>query len=70
MSDDSAATPGRLPPPALLLPDRGTGPERYDCATPAAKFPEGSYLIRIEVYRNSESLHYAHHTEKIYSDRG
>ena len=68
--DDTAATPGRLPAVALLLPDQGTGPEQYNWATPAASFPEGSYLLRIEVYRSLESLHYAHHTEKIYIDRG
>ena len=67
--DNSAATPGRLPPSSLLLADHGTGPEEHVWPTPAATFPEGSYLIRIEVYRNTESLHYAHHTEKIYIDR-
>ena len=67
--NDSIATPGRLPAAALLLVDQGTGPEQYDWPTPAAKFPEGSYLIRIEVFRSMESLHYAHHTEKIYIDR-
>jgi len=67
--DDSTAHPGRLPAPAYLLPDQGTGPELYNWPTPAASFPEGSYLVRVEVYRSTESLHYAHHTEKIYIDR-
>jgi hypothetical protein len=45
------------------------GDETFTWATPAASFPEGTYLIRIEGYRTGESLHYAHHQEKIYVSR-
>jgi hypothetical protein len=32
-------------------------------------FPEGSYLIRLEVFRRTMDKHYAYHIEKIYIDR-
>ncbi|MBN2490258.1 MAG: hypothetical protein JXQ29_05360 [Planctomycetes bacterium] len=67
--DDSPAVPGQLPPPGLVVPDRGTGPEQLEWSTPGARFPEGSYLLRVEVYRSTENLHYAYHIEKIYIDR-
>ena len=38
-------------------------------STPKARFPEGSYVIRIDAYRASESLHYSQHMEKIYVNR-
>ncbi len=58
------------PDPALTLAD-GTagGDESWTWSTPAGRFPEGSYLVRIEAYRASESLHYSHHVEKIYVNR-
>ena len=42
---------------------------RMTWSTPAAGFPEGSYLVRIDAYRSSESLHYSQHMEKIYVNR-
>lgn len=68
--DESPAEPGQMPGPTQVLTDQGSGSERFVWSTPAASYPEGSYLLRIEVYRNHERLHYAHHTEKIYIDRG
>lgn len=70
MIDDTVLVPGVRPPAAQLLTDQGTGDEVFDWITPGAKFKQGSYLIRIEVYRSTEVLHFAHHTEKIYIDRG
>jgi len=67
--DDSQATLGVRPPAALTLADQGTGPEVFVWSTPKASMPGGSYLIRIEAFRNGEDLHYAHHTEKIYIER-
>jgi hypothetical protein len=77
MRDDSAAEPGRMPwtagvgpDPARTLPDAVLGgDESFTWATPAVAFPEGSYLLRIEAYRSSESLHYAQHMEKVYVER-
>ena len=46
-----------------------SGNETYVWATPAADFPQGVYVLRIEAYRASQPLHYAQHQEKIHVDR-
>jgi len=77
MLDDSRAEPGVLPrvkgvgpDPTKVLADANPGAEEiWNWPTPASSFPEGSYLIRIEGYRSSESLHYVQHMEKIYVKR-
>jgi hypothetical protein len=55
--------------PASIWPDGGTGDESWSMSTPVATFPEGSYMIRIECFRQAENLHYALHQEKIYVNR-
>ena len=50
-------------------PSPAGGDETWNWPTPPASFPEGSYLVRIEGYRASESLHYVQHMEKIYVKR-
>ena len=57
------------PDPALTLNDGGVGNESWVWNTPAATFPEGSYIIRIESYRKTEPQHYSQHQEKIYVNR-
>ena len=78
MRDGSVAVLGELPRDAAtgapdmarVLSDVNTGgDEAWVWNTPAASFPAGSYLIRIETYRATEPLHYAQHMEKIYVDR-
>jgi prepilin-type N-terminal cleavage/methylation domain-containing protein len=78
MRDDSPALLGDLPWDAVAgtpvasktLPDvNPAGDETFVWATPAASFPKGSYLIRIESYRTAEPQHYAQHMEKIYVNR-
>ncbi|MDJ0522725.1 MAG: prepilin-type N-terminal cleavage/methylation domain-containing protein [Planctomycetota bacterium] len=77
MLDDQPATPGTLPwisgvgpDPAKTLEDlTPNDDETYVWSTPASKFPEGTYVIRIEAYRTTETLHYAQHMEKIYVNR-
>lgn len=77
MRDDSEATPGEIPwidgtgpDPAKTVSDTGAGGEEtWVWSTPSGKIPEGSYVIRIEGYRSSESLHYSQHQEKIYVNR-
>lgn len=70
------ATPGVLPRTALgaidptsIWVDAGTGNESWSWSTPAASYPEGSYFIRIECFRQAENLHYSFHQEKIYVNR-
>jgi hypothetical protein len=62
--------PGTGPDPARTLTDQVPGgDESFTWNTPALTYPEGSYLVRIEAYRASESLHYSQHVEKIYVNR-
>lgn len=77
MMDDSVTELGVLPwiegvgpDPAKTLVDQSNGADET-CVwdTPRAKFPQGSYLVRIEGYRAAESLHDSHHVEKIYVNR-
>lgn len=72
----AVATPGTLPRTALgavdaasIWLDAGTGNESWSLSTPAASYPEGSYFIRVECFRQAENLHYAFHQEKIYVHR-
>jgi hypothetical protein len=65
------AEPGVKPTSAALLyTDGGAGPESvpWDVSDPTA-FTEGSYLIRVEAYRQNQSLHYSQHQVKIYIAR-
>ncbi|MCC7137445.1 MAG: hypothetical protein IT460_03340 [Planctomycetes bacterium] len=58
-----------LPDPDRTWPDAATGEETWTWSTPAASYPEGTYVLRIECYRTSEPLHYAAHQEKVYVNR-
>lgn len=76
MMTDQVEVPGDIPWIAGVGPDTtrtvkdvGTGNESYSWSTPAAKFPEGSYIIRIDGYRTDEAQHYFHHQEKIFVNR-
>ena len=52
-----------------IVGDGGPGDETYAWSVPASTFPEGSYVIRVECYRNSEQLHYANHQVKVFLQR-
>jgi hypothetical protein len=71
VTDDSPAEPGVRPTnPAVFLDDLTTpGQETHDWPTAAVDFPRGSYLVRVEAYRPSQSLHYSYHQKKIFIDR-
>ncbi len=77
MRDDASIQPGHLPwiegvgpdPARTVLDLTAGGNETFSWAVPKDRFPEGSYLIRIETFRVDESLHYAQHMEKIYVNR-
>jgi hypothetical protein len=73
MVDDSAnSNSGYLPTTSTyVLEDETSGAdESFDWdVSDTTKFPEGSYLIRIEAFRNSLKLHYAWHMERIFIDR-
>jgi hypothetical protein len=78
MEDDPFAIPQEAVPEqrpagalaAYLRPDIvPEGDEFFTWAVPDDLFPEGSYLIRVEVYREDIALHYAYHVEKVFIDR-
>ena len=64
VEDDATATPGRRPDAAHL---RTT--THYDWSVPAARFPRGNYLIRVEAYRDEVPLHYAFHQFRAFFRR-
>lgn len=64
MTDDSAATPGRRPEAAYLQTATS-----FTLPTPAARFPKGNYVLRIEAYRDEVPLHYAYHQYRAFLKR-
>ena len=77
MLQDLPVEPGTLPwidgvgpNPARTLGDaNAAGDEVLVWDTPATRFPEGTYVVRVEGYRASETLHFSHHQERIYVNR-
>ncbi len=70
VQDNAVATPGERPTNATYLePDVSVGEETYTWPTPASNFPEGTYLLRIDCYRQGAQVHYAYHQTKIYIQR-
>jgi hypothetical protein len=69
VQDDSRATPGMPPALAYQRMDAGAGAETYNWTVPVAQFPEGSYVLRIDCFRNGAQVHYAYHQTKIYIQR-
>ena len=68
--DRGLARPGTRPVgPAQLYGDRGPGPESITWRVPAASFPQGSYILRVEAYRRGQNLHYALHQVRTYIER-
>ena len=71
-SDNSVATPGVKPDSAHWLSQvisSGTTNLTYDWSTPAATFPQGNYLIRVEGYREGYALHYSFHQYRAFFQR-
>ncbi|HJQ39361.1 MAG TPA: hypothetical protein VKB93_19645, partial [Thermoanaerobaculia bacterium] len=64
MQDNTAATPGVRPAAAYLQTTTN-----YTWSVPAATFPKGNYLIRIEAYRDEIPLHYSFHQFRAYFKR-
>lgn len=69
VQDDSPAVCGVRPSAAYVVPDAGAGVENYTWSVPAAQFPEGSYLLRIDCYRQGAQVHYAFHQNKVFIQR-
>ncbi|MCA8943901.1 MAG: hypothetical protein KDB80_15160 [Planctomycetes bacterium] len=70
IQNDAVAVPGTKPTDAsVIVADAGAGDETVNWSVPAGSFPEGSYLIRVECYRQNQALHYSQHQSKIYIER-
>ncbi|MFN3241810.1 MAG: hypothetical protein ACE37K_09895 [Planctomycetota bacterium] len=70
MQDNALATPGERPSSAIHIEsDNSAGDESYTWSVPVADFPEGSYLLRIECFRQGAQVHYAWHQTRIYIQR-
>jgi hypothetical protein len=68
--DDAPVVPAAYPADiGKLLPDFTSGPETHAWSTPAASFPTGTYLLRVEAYRRGQNLHYSYNQRRIFIDR-
>jgi type II secretory pathway pseudopilin PulG len=64
MSDDTTAYPGQKPDAQHEVTSTST-----IWSTPAAKFPEGNYLIRVEAFREGYPQHYSYHQFRAFIKR-
>jgi hypothetical protein len=70
VQDDTLATTGERPTdPTYLVADATTGAETYMWPVPAGQFPEGSYLLRIDCYRQGAQVHFSYHQTRIFIQR-
>lgn len=68
--DDAPATPGVRPTNPLYIESDGVvGDETFTWSVPLTEFPEGSYLLRVECFRQGAQVHYAWHQTRIYIQR-
>jgi hypothetical protein len=69
MQDNSAATPGQRPSSSSLVISSGGSTVSYTWSTPSSSFPQGTYLIRVECYRDAIPLHYSYHQYRAFIRR-
>lgn len=70
VQDDSLASIGELPEDSMYrVSDAAIGDETFTWSVPSGDFPEGSYLLRVECYRDGAQTHYAWHQNKIFIQR-
>ncbi len=70
VQDDTAATPGERPTDTTyIVADAGAGTEEYDWPTPIGAFPEGSYMLRVDCYRQGAQVHYSYHQTRLFIQR-
>jgi len=70
VQDDSPATPGQRPADSSLLLSSASATPSINWPVPASSFPQGTYLIRVEGYRDDLPLHYAYHQYAAFIRRG
>ena len=64
VQDDTGAVPGERPSGGHTVTA-----QTYGLSVPTSKFPEGSYVVRVEAYRDDIELHYAYHQQRIFIKR-
>jgi len=71
MIDDTEAELGERPDAMYVFADLDADDDEYYTwdVSDQVRFPEGSYLVRVETYRENKVSHYSQHMEKIYIDR-
>ncbi len=70
VQDDTVATPGELPADtAYLVSDAGTGTEEFEWGVDPLEFPEGTYMLRIDCFRNGSQVHYSTHQTRLFIQR-
>ena len=69
MQDDTPATAGTRPASAAHLISTASNNPTYTWSTPASSFPQGTYIIRVECYRDTLPLHYSYHQYRAFIRR-
>lgn len=70
VQDDTPAVAGQRPSSGTyIVADAGVGDEAYPWAVPADRFGEGTYVVRVEAYRQGEAMHYSYHQSSFYLQR-
>ncbi|MEO6594718.1 MAG: hypothetical protein ABIP94_08185 [Planctomycetota bacterium] len=68
--DNTVATPGERPTNSTyIVNDLAVGNEVFDWSVPSVTFPEGSYTLRVDCYRQGAQVHYSYHKAKIFIQR-
>lgn len=68
LQDNTPATPAVRPTDSTyIVADAGAGTETYDWDVGA--FPEGTYLLRIDCYRQGAQVHYSYHKTRLFIQR-
>jgi len=70
MQDGTTAKPGIRPASSTYLISTASATPTYAWSVPAGTFPQGTYLIRVEAYRDALPLHYAYHQYAAFIRRG
>jgi hypothetical protein len=67
--DDTPATPGERPDdPSYLVADAGAGLETFNWDV-SVGYPEASYVLRIDCFRQGAQVHFAYHQTRLFIQR-
>ena len=67
--DDSPATPGERPDdPSVVTADSALGTESFNWDV-SSGYPEGTYMLRIDCFRQGAQVHYSYHQTRLFIQR-